>query len=359
MDSAQAAIRLDSLFYRLPDELKRKDDSDEKQKQQEDKDHPTKPRTADWLLPEPFSAEWNYKIIPPAGFVPKELPKDVSTTIGPALLIEKFSTEKNGVVLAHLTFDSVKRRYTVAEATELRNKVADLINGPAILVNFEPAGEALLRDGKVREALVSYRSLVALHPEEAVHHLQVAKVLLEAGMGEAARAEAREAVKLDPTSALAEKTLAQILKYDLVGRNLRPGSDFAGAAEAYRAAIKLDAEDHTAQGDLAILLEYDPVGRRYGSQSRMKESIAEYESLGQDRLAELGLPNNLAFAMFYGGDFAGAEKTAQALNPEPKALIAASVAVLQGSKGKDWAKSTNVPVIKTHSKRQRTPPARC
>ena len=83
-----------------------------------------------------------------------------------------------------------------------------------------------LREGKVKEALASYRALIALNPNAAVHHLQVANVLLEAGMGEAARDEARLAVKLDPTSALAERTLADILKHDLVGRNLRAGSDW-------------------------------------------------------------------------------------------------------------------------------------
>jgi cytochrome c-type biogenesis protein CcmH/NrfG len=112
----------------------------------------------------------------------------------------------------------------------------------------------------VKEALASYRALIAQNPNSAVHHLQVANVLLEAGMGEAARDEARLAVKLDPTSAVAERTLADILKHDLVGRNLRAGSDLAGAADAYRAAIKLDPDDHSAQGDLAILLEYDSVG---------------------------------------------------------------------------------------------------
>ncbi len=198
-------------------------------------------------------------------------------------------------MLAHLVFDSVKRRYTVAEATALRNEVADLINGPAILIDFEPQGEALLRDGKVKEALASYRALVALNPNAAVHHLQVANVLLQAGMGEAARAEARLAVKLDPNSALAERVLAEILKHDLVGRELRPGSDLTGAAEAYRAAIKLDPDDHTAQADLAILLEYDSVGRRYSGQAHMKEAVAEYEKLGQDKLADLGLTDNLAF----------------------------------------------------------------
>jgi transglutaminase-like putative cysteine protease/Flp pilus assembly protein TadD len=331
LDGAQAAIRLDGLFQRLPDELKKREDADEKKKQ-DDKDKPKKPRTADWWLNEASTVEWNYRIVPPDGFVPKELPADATIPVGPALLTEKFSREKDGVVAARLTFDTVKRRYTVAEATELRNKVAELIDGPAILVNFESKGAALLHEGKVGEALAAYRSLIVLHPKEAVHHLQMANVLLEAGMGEAARAEAREAVKLDPNSAQAERILAYVLKHDLVGRNLRPGSDLNGAAEAFRAAIKLEPDDHETQANLAILLEYDPAGRRYGGQAKMKEAIAEYQKIGQDKLEELGIKNNLAFALFYGGDPAGAIKAAQNLNPQPAALIAASEAVLHGSK---------------------------
>ena len=64
----------------------------------------------------------------------------------------------------------------------------------------------------------------------------------------------------------------------------------------------------------------------------MKEAIGEYQKLGQDKLADLGLTNNLAFALFYGGDYAGACKSAQDLNPQPKALLAACVAMLQDSK---------------------------
>ena len=330
LENAQAAIRVDRLFQMLPDELKRKDDTEEKKNTGPDK--PKKPRTADWWLYAPSTIEWNYRLIPPAGFIPKELPRDASITLGPALFTENFSAAKDGTVQAHFVFDSVKRRYTVAEATALRNQIADIVNGPAILINFEPQGAALLRDGKVKEALASYRALIAQNPNSAVHHLQLANVLLEAGMGEAARDEARLAVKLDPTSALAERTLAEILKHDLVGRDMRAGSDLTGAAEAYRAAIKLDPDDHTAQGDLAILLEYDPVGRRYSGQSHMKEAIAEYKALGQDKLDDLGISDNLAYALFYGGDYAGAYKAGQALNPEPKALLAASMAMMQGSK---------------------------
>ena len=332
LDSAQAAIRLDGLFARLPDDLKKKDDAEERKKQQDAKDKPKKPRTADWEFNEPFTSDWHYRVVPPAGFVPKELPKDTRIMFGPAVLTEEFSTEKDGVVAAHLVFDSVKRRYTVAEAAELRNKVAETIAGPAILVNFEPQGQALLHEGKVKEALGAYRVLIAQHPAAAIYHLQLAKALLEAGMGEAARSEARQAVKLDPTSASAERALASILRYDLVGRELRPGTDWAGAAEAYRAAARLEPDDHGAQGNLAILLEYDPVGRRYSGQSKMKEAIEEYRKLGQDKLEDLGIANNLAFALFYGGEPAEAIKAAQNLNPQPTALIAASEAVLHGSK---------------------------
>jgi tetratricopeptide (TPR) repeat protein len=80
------------------------------------------------------------------------------------------------------------------------------------------------------------------------------------------------------------------------------------------------------------LLEYDPVGRRYSGQSKMKDAIAEYQKLGQNKLEELGLTNNLAFALFYGGDAAGAIKAAQSMNPQPTAMLAASEAVLHGSK---------------------------
>ena len=329
LTNAEAAIRYEALFFRLPEDLTRKEDTDKKK---DDKDHPTPPRTADWELIEPYSVDLNYRIVPPAGFVPKELPRNATLALGPAVLKEDFSSTEDGTVHVRLVFDTVKRRYTIAEATELRNKVAELMSGPAILVAFEPRGQVLLREGRVREALASYRSLIAQYPKEAVHHLQLAAVLLDAGMGEAARAEAREAVKLDPKSPMAQKELAQILKHDLVGRNLRPGSDLAGAAEAYRAAAALDPEDNSTRADLAILLEYDPVGRRYSRQAPLKDAVAEYEKLGQDKLSELELSNNLAFARFYAGDYAGACKAGQALNPEPKALLAACIAAQQGSK---------------------------
>jgi len=327
LDGAVAAIRLEGLFYSLPKELQRREAKDEID---DETGKPKKKRVEDFQLPEPFVAEWQYKIFAPVGFQPKTLPKDTKLALGPAILTEQFQAESDGLVRATIRFDTVKRRYTVVEATELRNKVAELCEGPAIIVRFEPVGQALLRQGKVRESFQTYRSQIAQHPKEAVHHLQIAKALVQAGMGEAAREEARKAVKLEPNSALAEKTLGDILQYDVVGRHLRPGSDYAGAAAALRAAAKLDPSDDETLANLALLLEYNDEGRRYGSVARLKEAIVEYRKLSAEKLANLGLSNNLAFALFYAGDFADARKEAEKLNPSPKALIVACEAELNG-----------------------------
>src|SRR6185437_9019698 len=292
---------------------------------------PKKQRTADYQLPSPFITEWDYKIVPPAGFQPKPLPRDTTISLGPAVLTEEYSSDKDNVVHAVLRFDTVKGRYTVAEADALRAKVAELRNSEAIMIYFEPIAEALLSQGKFAEGFHEYRHLIALNPKEAVHHLQIAQALLLAGMGETARQEAETAVKLEPNSALAEKTLGQILEYDSVGRKTRPGSDYAGAEAALRAAIRLDPDDKSTVGDLALLLEYNHEGMRYGPGANLKEAIATYRSLTPEKLESFGLQNNLPFALMYAGEFAEAIKSAQTLNPQPASLMIACAAALNGS----------------------------
>jgi len=327
LDVAAAAIRLEGLFSRLPDELQRREDEEDNAGGSKVK----KQRHADYQLPEALAVEWDYRIVPPLGFQPKPLPQDVTLALGPAALTEQFSAGDDGVVHAVIRFDTVKRRYSAAEATELRNQVAALRGGEAILINFEPVGQALLQQGKVKESFQSYRALIARQPQAAVYHLRIAKALLEAGMGEAAREEARLAVKLEPGSALAEKVLGEVLEFDLVGRKFRPGSDYPGAAAAFRAAAQLDPDDQEITGNLAILLEYNQEGVRYGSGAKLQEAISEYRKLSPEKLAGLELQDNLAYALFYAGDFAEARKYAETLNPQPKALIVACAGAANGS----------------------------
>ncbi|HEY4841983.1 MAG TPA: DUF3857 domain-containing protein [Terriglobales bacterium] len=331
LDSAVAAIRFDGLFSRLPYDLRRPEKEDDGKGDRDNEQQLKKKRTADYQLPEAFVTEWHYSIMPPAGFRPKPLPRNAQHSLGPCTLVEEFASDEDGVVHATLRFDTVKRRMTVSEASALRNSVVQFTSGEPILIYFEPIGQTLLNQGKVREALQAYRDLIALHPKEGIHHLQIAQLLLAAGLGEAARAQAQAAVKLDPTSALAEKTLANILEFDVVGRKFRPGSDYAGAEAAFRAAEKLDPDDKATVGNLAFLLEYNGWGVRYGPGAKLKEAVAEYRKLTSEQLAELGQQSGVAFALFYDSEFADAQKNAQTLNPQPTALIVACEAALNGS----------------------------
>ncbi|MGA2418825.1 MAG: DUF3857 domain-containing protein [Candidatus Acidiferrum sp.] len=333
LDSAIAAIRVETLFYWLPDELQEAAKPEMQADAKGDDvatEKPKKPRTEDYLLPEAFVCEWQYKIVPPLGFQARPIPPNASIPVGPALLTEEFSTDNDGTVRAVLRFDTVKRRYSASEAAELQKKIVQLRAEQAILIYFEPKAQALLNAGKSREAFEETRALIAQHPKEAVHHLQRAKMLLAAGMGQAARDEARAATKLDPTSVLAQKTLAEILEYDLVGRQYRRGSDYDGAEAAYRAAIKLDPDDKEIVGSLAILLEHNREGDRYGSGAKLPQAIAEYRSLKDEEVAKIGLQNNLAYALFYADRYAEAKKSAESVNPQLNSIIVASQTALHG-----------------------------
>jgi len=329
LQGAVAAIRLETLFDRLPPELRQREAEEDRNADAGNK--PKKKRTADYQMQVAYATEWQYTVVPPAGFGPKALPQNVRANAGPALLTEEFSSDANGTVHAALRFDTVKSRLTAAEATEMRNQIAQWRDAEPSLIQFEPIAQALLKEGKMREGFQAYRDLIALHPKEALHHLQIADALLQAGLGEAARDQARLAVKLEPQSALAQHTLAEVLEYDRVGRKFRAGSDYDGAEAAFRVAQKLDPDDKAITGNLAILLEYNHEGRRYGDGAPLKRAVETYRSLTSEQLGKQGLKNNLAFALFYGEEFADAEQEGKAQNPQLNALIVACEAALKGA----------------------------
>jgi transglutaminase-like putative cysteine protease/tetratricopeptide (TPR) repeat protein len=330
LDSAIVAIRLDSLFSGLPEVLQKREKTPEKGSEHA-AEKPEKRRTRDYQLPRSFVREWQYEIVPPIGFQTKPLPPNTKISLGPAVLTEEFSKESDGSVHALVRLDTVKRRMGAGEAAELRSKVAELREGPAILIYFEPTTLALMSEGKLREAFQASRDLIKQHPNEAVYHLQRAKILLAAGLAQTGRDEARIAVKLEPGSALAEKTLAEMLEFDSVGRQYRRGSDYPGAEAAFRAAEKLDPTDNATVANLAILLERNSWGLRYGPGAKLKEAIAEYRKLGSGVLAELGLKNNLAFALFYDREFVEAKEISEASNPQPIGLIVACESAMKGA----------------------------
>ena len=258
---AAVGIPYAPITNRLPDWLREELPKDEEK------------RTEDVELPSAFVTEWVYAVTPAPGFRYNAKLADEEISLGPARLTKKFETGEDGVVRAHIRFDTVKRRYTAAEADALRKGVLELLKEKVALVTFDQKGQSLLQSGKVREAIEEFRSLSRLHPTEALHHIQISTALMAAGAGEAARKEAREAVRLEPKLAYAYYNLGFVYLNDLIGRQFKPGFDPVEAEKAYRKAKELDPDDLEARKDLALLLEHDDRGVRYAPKSRMKEAI--------------------------------------------------------------------------------------
>jgi tetratricopeptide (TPR) repeat protein len=113
--------------------------------------------------------------------------------------------------------------------------------------------EVLLAQGRPREALGELRAALALAPEAAMLHVEVANCLVELGDLDQAEAVIGRALALDPTDAFAHCVHHTVLD----GRG-----DAAGAEAAIRQAIALEPESAQYHSALSWLLlqreDWDP-----------------------------------------------------------------------------------------------------
>lgn len=114
------------------------------------------------------------------------------------------------------------------------------------------------------DAIGSYRRALELDPGHAEAHLNLGRLLHEAGRVEAAEEHYRRAASADPESARAFYNL---------GVALEDQSAPAGAIEAYEAALSLDPELPAAHFNLSRLLEAE------GRQTDALAHLAEYKKL--------------------------------------------------------------------------------
>jgi tetratricopeptide (TPR) repeat protein len=180
-------------------------------------------------------------------------------------------------------------------------------------IYFDQVGAKALATGHIREALESDRALIAAHPTEAVHHVRLARALLEAGIGDEAHDEARKATVLDPKSANAFSTLGWTLQHNDLGERFGKGFDRAGAIAAYKQSIALDPEDNDPRFDLAILYEFDAHGIRYAADADLPAAIAVYRELvtrteKTDPQSSQQYRENLLYALLYARQFAELDK---------------------------------------------------
>ena len=316
---ARLWVRYEHLFERLPEWLRVAPDADH-----------AATRIGSLLLPQSFVTELRIKVVPPEAFEATQIPTTTTVNLGPARLEETFTKADDGSVQAVLRFDTVTDTYTAAQAMELRTRILELVDHDPLEFRFEPETLVLAAQGRYRQALERGRTLAAAHPGSE-HQLRYAQALSGLGLSEAARTEARRATEKAPQSSLAWQVLGEILEADVVGRNLRPGSDWAGAREALGRAKSLRADDQDLAGNLAVLDEYDSEGVRYGAGAPLDAAISVYRAQGVQGRKDAGLEPNLAYALFYKGLFAEAAAEAATLASPPLAVVVGSEAMIRGT----------------------------
>ena len=120
LTTALVAIRVESLFDRLPKYFRTKENDETTEG--EDSERP-KPRTTDWLIT-PFTTEWHYKVTAPLGFKLRALPSDKDEKVDTLSFTQKYSTNSEGsIVEAFLRVENTNTRMTVQQAKDLREAV--------------------------------------------------------------------------------------------------------------------------------------------------------------------------------------------------------------------------------------------
>jgi tetratricopeptide (TPR) repeat protein len=259
-----------------------------------------KPRQHDFVNPQPYQAEYRYKIIPPALFKITKVPKSEEFKLGDAIFSRKYQSNPDGTFEAIFRFDTGKRTLTATEFEALRTALKPHLARKPEVIAFVPETAEHLAIGQYSKALSLIREDVARHKDSASAHARYARMLLTAGLGGAALAEAKIAVDLDPKSSIAWQTLAQTWEHDTFGRRVSGNWNYDEAEKALRKAIELDPEDQIAPMDLAILLEHNRHGWRYARDARLDDAIALYREILKKK-AQPVLHQNLAIALLRAG----------------------------------------------------------
>ncbi len=257
----------------------------------------------------PYIYEQRTRILVPEGFTVRPLPADKTTQLGPATLTETYLNNEPGVVEARFRFNSGVATLTADQAVALRAAVLDLNKRDYVGIYFDQAGARELTAGHIREALAIDRKLIAARPDDALHHLQLSRALLDAGIGDEAQAEALRATQLDPKLSAAFAQYAWTLEHNALGERFGKGFDLQASIAAYNRAIELDPDDVEPRMDLAILKEFDARGERYAADADLPGAIAGYKDLidrnkSKGELALAPYRENLMYALLYARQYA-------------------------------------------------------
>jgi len=260
-------------------------------------------RTAPLQFPRPFVKELRYRVILPIGFSARRLPDSFSKQFGPATISASFAAESENLIAATFRFDSGIGRLSPDEAKALRTFLGQLhddANGAwAVPIFLQHTASQHIAQGHPREGFLEYQRLMTKHPADVEIRTFYTESLVSAGMGAAARDEARKATELDPNSADAWQMLGYARMHDDFGRFMGPGCDALAAQTALKRAVEIDPKAQVARWNLAVALEYGSGTRRYALGPLLKEAADHYRTLRTQKYQQPELPVNLLFTLVY------------------------------------------------------------
>ena len=303
VDDKEAAVGIlyDTFFGRLPQAFNEVSEEE---------------RKTNFVFYEPHVYELHHEILPPVGYVPREIPEEETIELGSISLKTSTRIEGEKVIVSYV-LDTGKAVLTPEEFTATAKAVTEFREEGARLVYFDHEGVREMAEGNYQRSLEVFREIVAAQPDNPVQRIRLAKALLTAGLGERAREVVREAVALNPESSEAHEALGWILQHDPIGRRFQEGFDLVGSVAAYEKAIELDGERVIPMLDLAILLEHGPDGLRYGPRADLARAIELYnQALAKNDT--LNFKTNVAADLFYAHRFDEIEEATKGMDETNK-----------------------------------------
>lgn len=320
-DTADADASAKEAFDALPEALLPQDPSRREAGAAGDERH------GELWIGQPVTAELELRIVPPPGFHAGAMPPEERRTFGPVQYTRTAAEDGDGAVTVVHRIVLDVRRVSPRDVKLARAGIAAFLGKDDLKVHFRRRSAELLEAGKARAAVAELRRLIALYPDQPRYHNLLATTWLRLGMVEAARAEARHAVELDPGNEWSHRIASVTLASDLLGRYLHEGCDLAGAVAAQRKAVALKAEP-TTRAHLALLLEHDARCERFGEGARLDEALAIRRALHDEGKTELD--DGYLEALTGSGRFAEARALADGMKPSQArtaALLAGAAVV--------------------------------
>ena len=260
------------------------------------------PRVADVFLSEAMTVTVEYRVSAPPGFHINTVPEAYTLDMGPVRLDASFVSPDEQKLDADFTLTTLKDRFSPADLDKLRKAAKTFFDSQAAVASFYDVGKEMLNAGRYHDALDEFHSLQALHPAEALHHVQASLALLSAGFAQDAFAEAEKAVALEPGSSKAHKNLAFIALYDPFGRQFGPGCDVDRAKTEYAEAFKLDPTDYQSLFNQGVIDEFGSDGKFRGKDARLSDAVDVFAK-APDQIESYGLAERYLGDLFFLGRY--------------------------------------------------------